>query len=178
MDESVKYPFSIYYGLRSLLALAFIIISFPPFNNHWNSYQLTDFVIIIIFDFTLLLTVIVSVFKFIIPAIRSDIALEINKTGIKYFKSSRNIDWESINDIHLCTGKYYDYLLIDLKDKKKYTSRFKDPLKIFIMWCSNIYYRTPLIILITIVKGNNRSIYNITKRFLTNYKNEKNIQII
>jgi len=90
--------------------------------------------------FLFMMTMIIS--KRLIPALKGNIALELDDEGINDYIRDASINWEDIKEISLARGGSSATMYIDLKWESEYGSRIAIPLR----W----------------VKGKDEDIYNAT----------------
>ena len=101
---------------------------------------------------------------------KSEIALELNDTGIISKVRNINITWDKITDVRYFTGRYSNFVAIDLLDKKAFKSRVRNPFKLFLMWSNELSYSTPLILPTVAIKGKDREIFETIKNYLDDFK--------
>jgi hypothetical protein len=176
MNESMKFPFSKFHSLFAFVVISTLIITpIPNMIYFYDLHQLIDVLLISLFDLSLLIIFFYALIKFIIPTLKSEIALEINKTGIYSKVNKINVTWDKVDDLGFFTGRYSDFIAIYLKDKKGYTSQIKNPFKRFLMLSSNLLYSTPLILQTVSIKGKDKEIFQIAKQYLDYYKYGKDV---
>lgn len=118
MTESTQYPYSINFSLGGILLM--IVLMLLLFRNvvavnstvGWALYGLCT----LIFLFLVILLVI----KRLIPALRGDIALELDEEGINDYIRDISIEWKDIEKITLRRGRSASTMLIDLKWESDY----------------------------------------------------------
>ncbi|HEX3384993.1 MAG TPA: hypothetical protein VHS53_07395 [Mucilaginibacter sp.] len=78
----------------------------------WIAILLANVVFIFFFMYIL--------FKRMIPALRNQVALELNEEGINDYQRGIVIEWQDVKDISQEYGRSYSKLVIDLKHETDY----------------------------------------------------------
>jgi hypothetical protein len=138
MTETTQYPYSINFSLGSILLM--IILMLLLFRNvavinNTVGWALYGFCTLIFFFLVVLLII-----KRLIPALRGDIALELDEEGINDYIRDISIEWKDIEKITLRRGRSAATILIDLKWESDYGKQ----IGILLRW----------------VKGNDAEIYD------------------
>ena len=81
------------------------------------------------FSLVFLSTLALLVVKRLIPALKGDIALELDDDGINDYMRNISINWNDINDITLITGRSASIMQIDLKWESDYGKQLIIPLR-------------------------------------------------
>ena len=121
MTETIQYPYSKNSALLGVfLPLVFFTITF---NNFWYSFlhgYTLSWVIIAIADLIFLALFIFILIKRLIPALRNEVALELNEEGITDFTRNIVIEWADVKNIDMQRGRNFSKMLIDLKEETDY----------------------------------------------------------
>jgi len=149
--QTIAYPYSKVSGIFfSALLLAIISMSIPHLIKFINNHELTNWVFILIFDFVITLILLYIVIKQLIPALKNQIALELNETGLVSYAKNVIIEWKDIKDVRLIMGKSSSALELNFKWKTDHGN----------------YIRIPL----GFVKGNDSKIYDTILSYLQNHQ--------
>jgi len=147
MTEHVQYPYSLKFSLGTILLMTMLMLlllnNVVKANSEliWIVFGLCS--LIFIFLITLLIV------KRLIPALKGDIALELDDEGINDYIRDVSIDWKDIKEIKLMRGRSASTMQINLKWESDYGSQIGVPLR----W----------------VKGKDDEIYQITLLYFDSY---------
>jgi hypothetical protein len=121
MTEPIKYPFSknsAFLGVS--LPLVFFAITFNNLRYSFLGGYTVSWVILMIADLIFLSLFIFVLIKRLIPALRNDIALELNEEGIIDYTRNIVIEWPDVKNIDMQMGRNFSKMLIDLKQETDY----------------------------------------------------------
>jgi hypothetical protein len=148
-NRAVTYPYSFAKTLFPVLFFLALIggsIYLLATSNDSNYKDiLSDSLIIAAADTFFMAMALFAVFKYMIPALKGDIILEINDNGIIDHKKNVMASWNDISDIGLVGGKWQTFLNITFKADTDYA---------------------PMRIRITYAKGGDNEIRNTAKEYL------------
>ena len=127
MFEPTQYPYSIKFSLGAIVLM--VILMLMLLSNvlaanstlAWSLYGF--FLLVFLFLITMLIT------KRLIPAIKGDIALQLDDEGISDHIRDVSIGWKDIKEINLVRGRSASTMQIDLKFESDYGSRVAIPLR-------------------------------------------------
>ena len=101
----------------TILLTGIIILSIPHIIKFVYANDMTNWLLIITFDFLLLVILIYLIVKQLIPAIKGKVALEINSVGIISYVKNIEVLWKDIQEIDQVTGKTSSAINIKFKYK-------------------------------------------------------------
>jgi hypothetical protein len=148
MTEPAQYPYSLKFSLGTLAVM--IVLMAIVLHNVWG-YQ-TDLIYIIIGFCGLVFATLsaVIVMKRLVPAIKGNIALQLDDEGISDFIKEISIEWKDVKEIHLVQGRSSSIMRVDLKWETDYGSQ----IAIYLRW----------------VKGKDQEIYDNTLDYFEQYR--------
>jgi hypothetical protein len=121
MTEPIRYPYSKNSAfLGMLLPLVFFAITFNNLRLSFLNGYIISWIIIAIADLTFLSLFVFILIKRLIPALRNDIALELNEEGITDYTRNIVIEWPDVKNIDMQLGRNFSKMLIDLKQETDY----------------------------------------------------------
>jgi phosphate/sulfate permease len=121
MTETIQYPYSKNSALLGvLLPLVFFAITFNNFRYSFLQGYILSWVIIAIADLIFLALFIFILIKRLIPALRNEVALELNEEGITDYTRNIVIEWSDVKNIDMQLGRNFSKMLIDLKEETDY----------------------------------------------------------
>jgi len=127
MTEPVLYRYSINFSFATiLLMVVFMLLIFS------NIAAINSTIVWIVYGISaviFLALIAILVIKRLIPALRGDIAFEINQEGIVDYIRNISIAWGDIKDIGLIRGRSASIMQIDLKWESDYGSQIIIPLR-------------------------------------------------
>ncbi len=154
MTEPAQYSYSLKFSLATLAVM--ILLMAIVLHNVWG-YQ-GDLVWIVLgfcsLVFISLATVIVM--KRLVPAIKGNVALQLDDEGISDFIKEISIEWKDVNEIYLVRGRSASIMRVDLKWETNYGSQ----IAIYLRW----------------VKGKDQEIYETTLAFFDHYSTKSDDQ--
>jgi hypothetical protein len=151
MTEPAQYPYSLKF---SLATLAVMIILMAIVLHNVLGYQ-TDLIWIIVGFCGLVFATlsVVIVMKRLVPAIKGNVALQLDDEGISDFIKEISIEWKDVKEIHLVQGRSASIMRVDLKWETDYGNQ----IAIYLRW----------------VKGKDKEIYETTLSYFEHYRTDK-----
>ena len=161
---SKSFPFSTTILLSILLAIFL--------NRTFHLQDMTSIEIISLSDIFLFSLIIYIAFKYLLPAHREKIALELNEQGIVDGVRQRTIHWDTIQNVRLVRlyGVITPGIAIDLTNKNHFLSGrpfFQRMLGRLIDYS----YRTPIVIPLQYISGDSLQIFESVKGYFVRRKN-------
>jgi hypothetical protein len=127
MFGPTQYSYSLKFSIGSIvlmLILMMLLLSNTMAANSklgWIIFGL--FAVFFLFMFTML------IIKRLVPAIKGDIAFQLDDEGISDYIRDVSIDWKDIKEISLIRGRSASIMRIDLKFESDYGSQVAIPLR-------------------------------------------------
>jgi hypothetical protein len=147
MTAPVQYPYSLKFSLATLAVM--IVLMTIVFHNVWG-YQSDVVWIAVGFCALVFVTLsVVIIMKRVAPALKGNVALQLDDEGISDFVKEISIEWKDVKEIHLVRGRSASIMLVDLKWETNYGSQ----IAIYLRW----------------VKGKDAEIYEATKACFEHY---------
>lgn len=148
MTEPAQYPYSLKFSLGTLGVM--IVLIAIVLHNVWG-YQ-TDLIYIIVGFCGLVFATLsaVIVMKRLVPAIKGNVALQLDDEGISDFIKEISIEWKDVKEIHLVRGRSAAIMRVDLKWETDYGSQ----IAIYLRW----------------IKGKDQEIYETTLDYFEHYR--------
>lgn len=121
MVEITEYPYSKNMALMGIvLPLLFFGITFNNLQYSLQHHFIVSAVIISIADLIFLALFVFMLIKRLMPALRHEVALELNEEGITDYLRKIVIEWADVRDINLERGRNFSKMVIDLKQETDY----------------------------------------------------------
>lgn len=121
MTEPIQYPYSKNAALLGLvLPLIFFAITFNNLRYSFLSGLILSGVLIAAADLVFLVLFIFILIKRMLPALKNEIALELNEGGITDFTRNIVIEWPDVRNIDMQLGRNSSKMIIDLKQETDY----------------------------------------------------------
>ena len=121
MAESIQYPYSKNSAILGvLLPLVFFGITFNNLRNAYLTGQIIGLVIVGLADLVFLSFLVFILLKRLIPALKNEVALELNEDGITDYTRNIVIEWADVKDINMERGRSFSKMVIDLKHETDY----------------------------------------------------------
>ncbi|HWD88060.1 MAG TPA: hypothetical protein VG367_08040 [Mucilaginibacter sp.] len=121
MAETIEYPYSKNSAtLGLLLPLIFFAITLNNFRFAWEHGEVFIWIAILLANIVFIFFFMYILFKRMIPALRNQVALELNEEGINDYQRGIIIEWRDVKDISQEYGRSYSKLVIDLKHETDY----------------------------------------------------------
>jgi hypothetical protein len=128
MIEPVQYPYSLKFSLGTLaviIILMLIVFRNIGGNNITFVYIIYGFISLVFISLTTVL-----VLKRLIPALKGNIALQLDEEGISDYVKEVSINWKDIKEIHLVRGRSASIMRVDLK----WESDYGNQIAIYLRW--------------------------------------------
>ena len=130
MAEPIEFPYSKNFAFLGLaMPVIFFLITFPNFRASFMAGYTLSYIIIGIADLIFLSLFIFVLIKRMIPALRNEIALELNEDGITDYIRNIVIEWADIKEINIEMGRNSSKMVIDLKQETDYGTQIAIPLR-------------------------------------------------
>lgn len=127
MTKTSQYPYSLGFTVATIfLMLVLMMLIFP------NITSVRGVTALLIYGFSLLIFLLflaLLVVKRLIPALKGDIALELDEDGISDYIRDISINWTDIKNISLVRGRSASMMKIDLKWESEYGQQIIIPLR-------------------------------------------------
>lgn len=121
MVEIIQYPYSKNFAfIGVLLPLVFLVITFNNLRYAYFGGYTINWLIIAFADLIFLSQFLLVLIKRLIPALRNEVALELNEKGITEYTRNIVIAWRDIKDINMERGPSSSKMVIDLKEETDY----------------------------------------------------------
>ena len=147
MTEPAQYPYSLKFSLATLMVM--VVLMAIVLKNVWG-YQADIVWMILGFCSLVFITLAaVIIMKRLLPAIKGNIALQLDDEGISDFVKEISIEWKDVKEIHLVPGRSASIIRVDLKWETNYGSQ----IAIYLRW----------------VKGSDKEIYETTMAYFEHY---------
>jgi hypothetical protein len=121
MHETIQYPYSKNSAILGvLLPLIFFAITFNNFYYSYLSGYTINWLVIAFADLVFLSLFVFVLIKRLIPALRNQVALELNEQGITDFTRNIVIEWGDVKSINMERGRSSSKMVVDLKEETDY----------------------------------------------------------
>jgi len=121
MHEPIQYPYSKNSALLGLIfPPLFFVISFDRFHFAWEHGQVFIWIAFSLASLAFISFFLYILLKRMIPALRNQVALELNEQGIADYQRNIIIEWADVKNISQEYGRSYSKLVIDLKHETDY----------------------------------------------------------
>ena len=170
MDKTIQFTYSRKFGYSTTFLLSLLL-----FVMLYRLAELEDprqIRIIQFFIAFLLVIVLVVVLKYLIPALKGKVAIELNDQGIVDNIRNATVHWKNIEQIRLVTFKqfYGRGIAIDLISDKAYLVDKGSWRKIFLKM-NDWSFRTPLVIPLQFFTGDNSKIFETIESYFNKNRN-------
>lgn len=102
------------------LPVVFFAITFNNLRLSFLGGYTLSWIIIAIADLIFLTLFLYVLIKRLIPALKNEVALELNEEGITDYIRNIVIEWADVQDINLERGRNFSKMVIDLKEETDY----------------------------------------------------------
>lgn len=124
MAETIEYPYSKNSAILGVvLPLIFFGITFNNLQYSFVNHFTISLILISFADLVFFSLFFFILFKRLIPALRNQVALELNEEGITDYLRNIVIEWADVKDINLERGRNFSKMIIDLKHETDYGSQ-------------------------------------------------------
>jgi hypothetical protein len=121
MTETIQYPYS---KNTSVLGLMLPLVFFAITSNNLLYAYANGFILswalISLADLIFLAQFIYIFLKRFLPAVRNQVALELNEEGITDYTRNIVIEWADVKNIDMQLGRNFSKMIIDLKQETDY----------------------------------------------------------
>jgi hypothetical protein len=152
MFDPVRYPYSLKFSVAAVILM--VVFMLILLNNVLAANTLLTWIVFGVFAVIFLFFGAVMIGRRLIPAIKGDIAFELDDEGINDYIRDASICWSDIKEINLVRGRTAASLLIELKWESDYGSRLSIPLRWIKGRDSEIYETTMAFFEEAIAEGN------------------------
>jgi len=121
MTETIQYPYSKNAALFGLtMPLVFFIITFNNLRYSYINGFILSWVLIALADLIFLVLFTYILVKRLVPALKNQVALELNEEGITDYTRNIVIEWPDVKNIDMQLGRNFSKMIIDLKQETEY----------------------------------------------------------
>jgi hypothetical protein len=116
MRETIQYPYSKKSGFAGLaIMLVFILLLGRTWAMSYLVHDVPGMVIFGIFILVILIIMGIMIYARLIPALKGEVALELDNDGVKDYIRNIILDWKDVEDIGLRPGRSSAMLIFELK---------------------------------------------------------------
>lgn len=144
MIETVKYPYSLKFSAGTILLMLLLMLLL--LRNVIKANVLLTWVIFGFFAAIFVFMLGLLFVKRLVPAVKGNIAMELNEEVLIDYIRNITINWNDIRDIKLIRGRSASTIRVDLKWESDYGSQISIPLR----W----------------IKGKDADIYKVVMKYL------------
>jgi hypothetical protein len=106
MRETIQYPYSKKSGFAGLaIMLVFILLLGRTWAMSYLVHDVPGMVIFGIFILVILIIMGIMIYARLIPALKGEVALELDNDGVKDYIRNIILDWKDVEDIGLRPGR-------------------------------------------------------------------------
>lgn len=121
MVETIDFPYSKNSAFMGVaLPVVFFAITFNNLRLSFLGGYTLSWIIITIADLIFMMLFLYVLIKRLIPALKNEVALELNEEGITDYIRNIVIEWADVQDINLERGRNFSKMVIDLKEETDY----------------------------------------------------------
>jgi len=144
MAEVIQFPYSKKSGYAGIAVLVvFISLLLITCIKNYNAHDLLGTIVFGFFVALLLAVLGLMIFTRLIPALKGEIALELDENGVKDYIRNIILDWKDVEDIGLKPGRSSAMLIFELKFESDFGSRVAVSLR-WVEGVDNEIYNTVL----------------------------------
>jgi hypothetical protein len=147
MNEASQYPYSLKFSVGTLCAL--IVLMLIILRNAGASNTVFVYIVYGFAGLVFISLSTVIIIKRLLPALRGDVALQLDEEGISDYIKEVSIEWNDIKEIHFIRGRSAAIMRVDMKWESDYGSQ----IAIYLRW----------------VKGKDKEIYETTMAYFEEY---------
>jgi hypothetical protein len=122
-----QYPYSLKFSIGYIVLM--VILMLLLLSNTMAANSKLGWIIFGLFAVFFLFMLTMLIIKRLLPAIKGDIALQLDEEGISDYIRDVSIDWNDIKEINLVRGRSAFTMRIDLKFESDYGSQVAIPLR-------------------------------------------------
>jgi hypothetical protein len=116
MRETIQYPYSKKSGYAGLaIMLIFILLLGRTWTMSYLVHDVPGMVIFGLFILVILSIMGIMIYTRLIPALKGEVALELDENGVKDYIRNIILDWKDVEDIGLKPGRSSAMLIFELK---------------------------------------------------------------
>ncbi len=127
MTEPVQYPYSLKFSLGTIALMTLLILLL--LNNVIKANSTLIWIVFGVCTLIFLSLITLLIIKRLVPALKGDIALELDNEGINDYIRDVSIGWKDIKEIKLIRGRSASIMQINLKWESDYGSQISIPLR-------------------------------------------------
>jgi hypothetical protein len=127
MTEPVQYPYSLKFSLGTIAVMILLMLLLS--KNVIRANTTFTWVVFGVCTLIFLSLITLLIIKRLIPALKGNIALELDNEGINDYIRDVSIGWKDIRDIKLIRGRSASIMQINLKWESDYGSQISIPLR-------------------------------------------------
>ena len=161
MNETIKIPYSKTFCYLSMTFIGFLIIGSLTHFYGLSKNGPTDWTGIALMDFVLLVFIFFIIYKYYIPALKGNPALEFTPEEVIDHIRHRKMSWDNVAVIRLTSGQSDDVLVVDLIDNNLYLPAKNNLLYKFLSKVGISFYGSPFIMRTQYIKGKSKDFYKI-----------------
>jgi len=150
MVEAVQYPYSLKFSIATLGVLVLLMLIIV--HNAGRSNMIIVFVVYGFASLVFIALTAVIVLKRLVPALKGNIALQLDDEGISDYIKEVSINWKDIKEIHLVRGRSASIMRVDMKWESDYGSQ----IAIYLRW----------------IQGKDQEIYETTLAYFEQWQAE------
>jgi len=114
--EVIKYPFSKKSGYAALTVLIMVILLLLKTGiGNYLSHDIVGAVVFGLFILVIASIMVIMIVTRLVPALKGEIALEVDEDGVKDYIRNIILDWKDVEDIALRPGRSSAMLIFELK---------------------------------------------------------------
>ncbi len=126
-EDATQYSYSLRFSLGTLILMTLLMMLL--LRNVLLVNTLLSWVIYGFCCSVFVFLAVVIVFKRLVPALKGNIALQLDEEGISDYIGDVSINWGDINEIHLLRGRTASMMRVDLKFESDHGSQIIIPLR-------------------------------------------------
>lgn len=127
MTKTIQYPYSLGFSLGTIVLM--LVLTALIFGNVSAAASIVVLAFYGFGLFVLLFMLALLVVKRLVPAMKRDIALELDDEGINDYIRDISVNWVDIQEINLLKGRSASIMQIDLKWESEYGQQIYLPLR-------------------------------------------------
>lgn len=144
MAEVIQFPYSKKSGFAGIAVLViFIGLLLTTCIKNYNAHDLLGTIVFGLFVALLLAVLVLLIVTRLTPALKGEIALELDEHGVKDYIRNIILDWKDVEDIGLKPGRSSAMLIFELKFESDFGSRMAISLR-WVEGVDNEIYNTVL----------------------------------
>jgi hypothetical protein len=169
MSDTIQWTYNKVFAYLALSILLILLLIFL-----FRTYQLFDpeqITVMRYADFLLAVLIVIILVKYFIPAIKGDIALELNKNCLVDKVRNVTVDWDNVQAVRLVTfsRSFTKGIAVDLIDKRAFMSQ-KNSWQKLLGQMNTFSFGTPVIIPLQYITGDNSKIVKTVQDYFEKTK--------